>query len=117
MATTVYTTEEITLQDGRGITLKPNVIKIQKKFMVALEGLGTPESQIEAYDQIIDLAQICLAGVDKELADDRETMEDILDEPTLYKIIEVCGGIKLNDPNLLAAAAAAMAKQEMDGQN
>jgi hypothetical protein len=27
--------------------------------------------------------------------------------PTVYKVIEVASGIKLNDPNLLAAAALA----------
>lgn len=117
MATSVYTTEEITLQDGTDITLRPNVIKRQKRFMVALEGLSVPDSQIEAYDQIIDLAQICLEGPAPELAKDRDKMEEILDEPTLYKIIEVCGGIKLNDPNLLAAAVAGMANPVEDGQN
>ena len=111
MATAVYTTEEIELQDGTKITLRPNVIKRQKRFMVALESLETPDSQVDAYDQMLGLAQICLEGPAPELAADLDKMEDIIDEPTMYKIIEVCGGIKLNDPNLLAVAAEAMANQ------
>lgn len=117
MATSVYTTEEVELQDGSKVTLRPNVIKRQKRFMQAMETLEQPGSQIEAYDQILDLAAICLEGVAPELSADRDKMEDVLDEPTIYKIIEVCGGIKLNDPNLLAAAAAAMTSTQVDGQN
>jgi hypothetical protein len=30
--------------------------------------------------------------------------------PTVYKILDVCGGVKLNDPNLLAAAMAEVGK-------
>lgn len=116
MATSVYTTEEVELQDGTTLLLKPNVIKRQKRFMNKMESLESPETQIEAYDQILDLAEICLEGINPELAADREKMEDVLDEPTIYKIIEVCGGIKLDDPNLLAAAAANLIHQE-DGQN
>jgi hypothetical protein len=34
-----------------------------------------------------------------------------VDIPTVHKIIEVCAGIKLNDPELEAAARAAMMTQ------
>jgi hypothetical protein len=34
----------------------------------------------------------------------KEKLEDVVDLPTIYKIIEVAAGIKLNDPNALAAA-------------
>ena len=34
----------------------------------------------------------------------KEKLEDVIDLPTVYKIIEVAAGIKLNDPNALAAA-------------
>jgi len=122
MASTVYTVEDITLQDGTEVSLKRLNITNQRKFMKAFNEMEPPVSQDEAYDQMTDLAQICLRGVLKntkieEKAEDREWMEDALDEPTIYKIIEVCAGMKLNDPNLLAAAAAAMAQQEMDGTN
>jgi hypothetical protein len=39
-----------------------------------------------------------------DLAGNREALEEALDVPTIWKIIEVCGGIKLGDPNLIAAA-------------
>jgi hypothetical protein len=41
------------------------------------------------------------------LVADREAFEDAIDVPTMNRILEVCGGIKLDDPNLLAAAVLA----------
>jgi hypothetical protein len=37
---------------------------------------------------------------------DKTKLEDVVDLPTIYKIIEVAAGIKLDDPNALAAALA-----------
>jgi hypothetical protein len=34
----------------------------------------------------------------------KEQLEELIDLPTVYKVIEVAAGIKLNDPNALAAA-------------
>jgi hypothetical protein len=118
IATTVYDTEDIILQDGTEVTLRPNSIKRQRKFMKALEASETPKSNDEATDQILELAAICLDGLLVKGEDGEEPdLEDLLDEPTIYKIIEVCGGIKLNDPNLLAAAAAMTEQNLADGQN
>lgn len=90
--------------------------------MRTFTNLEPTETDDEATDQMVGLAQICLRGVLKgtkfeENAEDIDWLEEALDEPTIYKIIEVCAGIKLNDPNLLAAAAAAMAQSEADGTN
>jgi hypothetical protein len=122
LATTVYTTEDIVLQDGSEITLKRLNIKNQRLFMKRFTNLEVTETDDEATDQMIELAQICLRGVLKntkfeEKAEDNDWLEEALDEPTIYKIIEVCAGIKLNDPNLLAAAAAAMTASEAAGTN
>ena len=108
MATTVYTVEEIELQDGKTYAFKPLNIKLLRRFMNAFSSLEAVETEDESIDQMIDLAAICIESVDKELAADRDRLEEALDNPTIYKIIEVCAGIKLNDPNLIAAAVTAM---------
>ena len=53
-------------------------------------------------DVIIDCVQIAMRQYAPELADDREALEDEVDLPTAYRIIEVGSGIKLDDddPNL-----------------
>jgi hypothetical protein len=32
-----------------------------------------------------------------DIADDREKLEELLDLPTVYKIVEAASGVKLND--------------------
>ncbi len=39
-----------------------------------------------------------------------EVAEDVLDMPTVYRILSVCGGVNLNDPNLIAAATEVLGK-------
>ena len=79
--------------------------------MAKFNSLETVNTEDESIDQMLSLAEICIEQVDKELAADREKLEEVLDNPTIYKLIEICAGIKLNDPNLLAAAAQAMAQE------
>jgi hypothetical protein len=37
------------------------------------------------------------------LAEDVEAFDDVIEVPTMMKILEVAGGLKLNDPNLAVA--------------
>jgi len=115
MATTVYTVEEIVLQDDSKITLKPLNIKALRKFMKTMEGFATAANDDEGFEILLAASALCVAKARPEFwdADEEkatEAYEDAVDMPTIYKILEVCGGVKLNDPNLLAAAAEALGK-------
>ena len=105
MATEVYTSEDIILQDDTEITLKPLPIKQLKKFMKELSNLPVTKTEEESLDQLMGLAWLCL---EKNKAVKGRAIEDDLDEaldlPTIYKIIDVCGGVKLNDPKLMELA-------------
>jgi hypothetical protein len=54
-------------------------------------------------DLLLDCAVIAMKQYKPEIAD-KTKLEDLIDLPTVYKVIEVAAGIKLNDPNALAAA-------------
>lgn len=73
--------------------------------MKELDGLAEVDETGDTLDKLLDLARTCLKGIKAEQGNS-EDLDDILDLQTCYKIIEVCGGVKLNDPNLMAAAAA-----------
>jgi hypothetical protein len=107
LATTVYDVEEITLQDGSKVTLKPLTIKDLRKFMVAIQKTAEVTSEDETLDILIDACAVALAKQLPDLVKDRDAFEDALDVPTINRILEVCGGIKMDDPNLLAAAVLA----------
>ena len=115
MATTVYTTEEVELQDGTTVTLKPLTIKNLRKFMKVMENFADAETEEDGLEVMLDASALCLRSQRSEFWSDKtdkhtEEFEDAVDIPTIYKVLDVCGGIKLNDPNLLAAAAEALGR-------
>ena len=103
MATTVYETQKVKLFSGKELTLRPLKIAVLRDFMGRFDDLGeVADDSSKSLDVIIDCVQIAMRQYAPELADDREALEDEVDLPTAYKIIEVGSGIKLNDddPNL-----------------
>jgi hypothetical protein len=46
-------------------------------------------------DVLLDCVQIALKQYKPELADDREDLENNIDLPTVYKIIDVASGVNL----------------------
>lgn len=108
MATTVYDVEEIQLSNGETLVIKPLTIKHLKKFLKVMKKMEDPK--IESEEQVMEIfvegAMVCLEQLKPELAEDIETFEEVIEVPTLMKILEVAGGLKLNDPNLNAANLA-----------
>jgi hypothetical protein len=129
MSNEAFTREEITLQDGTDVELRPLTVGKKRKFMrswtehvavindeikKATEAAGDePEAfdideanlSDKQYDAYIKLCGMCLEGElkkDKTTKQWTEYLEDTLDDPTIFKIIKVCGGIDLeaeNTPN------------------
>ena len=106
MATTVYDVEEIALQNGDVVKLKPLSISRLRKFMKVMENTQNAGTEDAALDVLIDACGIALESQLPDLVKDREQLEDALDLPTINRIIKICGGIDLEDPNLLAAVLA-----------
>jgi hypothetical protein len=107
LASTVYDVEEITLQNGAKVTLKPLSIKELRKFMVVMSKTANIETEDETLTLLIEACAIALEKQLPDLVKDKDALEDALDVPTINRILEVCGGIKMDDPNLLAAAVLA----------
>lgn len=112
MASTVYSVEEVALQDDTKVTLKPLNIKTLRAFMKTMEEFAEVNNENEGFEVLLRAAALCLKKERPEFWDDKEgkqteEFEDVMDMETIYKILDVCGGVKLNDPNLLAAAQEA----------
>jgi len=107
LATTVYDVEEIQLQNGANVKLKPLTIKELREFMKVINKTAEVTSEDETLTILIDACAVALAKQLPDLVADRDAFEDTLDVPTINKILEVCGGIKMDDPNQLAAAVLA----------
>jgi len=108
MATQVYETVEIELMDGTKISLRPLKISLLREFMKEFQKISDEaiaDDNIKSMDLLLDCSVIAMKQYNEELAT-KDKLEDIIDLPTVYKIIEIAAGIKLNDPNALAAALA-----------
>ena len=112
MPTKVYETIDIELSDGAVVTIKPLSIKNLKRFLNAVEKIqnGDVSSEIEAVDVFLEAGLICMQQFAPEKFATVEDVENILEMPTLMKILEVAGGLNLNpdNPNLLAAGLDGM---------
>lgn len=117
MANRIYTIEDITLQgweDDKGqpkpIRIFPLAIKKFRKLAEILDKFGQEEHKDTPFiDVLMEGAAFCMQTFCPELAD-IDTLGDYLDWPTMEHILEIAGGIKLNDPNLQAAMAATAGK-------
>jgi hypothetical protein len=74
--------------------------------MDIIKEMDSPDNASEeaAMDIFIKAAMICLEDSKPELSNDRDKFEEVIEIPTMMKILEVAGGLKLTDPNLLGAA-------------
>jgi len=106
LATTVYDIVEIELSNGESLTIKPLPIKQLRKFMAVIQKMDDPELESDnaAMEIFIEAAMVCLEVFKPELSTDKDKFEELVEIPTMMKILEVAGGLKLNDPNLLGAA-------------
>jgi hypothetical protein len=107
LATTVYDVEQIKLQDGSTVELKPLSIAKLRKFMAVMNKAQEATTEDESLSVLISACAIALESQVPDLVKDHEKLEEALDVPTINRILEVCGGIKLDDPNLIAAAVLA----------
>ena len=102
MATTLHEGTELTLMDGSKITVRPLKISLLRPFLKKFEGIAeVAEDNDKSTTILIECVQIAMKQYKPELAEDMEKLEDVLDLPTVYQIIEAASGIKLQDANAL----------------
>lgn len=112
MATYVYDTLEIRLENDDDVTLRPLSIKNLRKFMAIInkQTEEEPEDDIEAMNNFLEAAVFCLKALYPERYEkmSQDDVEDLLTIPTMLKILEIAGGLKAADPNLLGASLIGM---------
>lgn len=111
MATKVYESIEIELENGETVEIKPLPIKSLRKFMEVINGMSEEQdSELGVMDTFVDGAVVCLQGLHPEKFGEmnKEKIEELLTVPTMLKILEVAGGLKSADPNLMGAALVGM---------
>jgi hypothetical protein len=95
MATKIYDTKKISLVDDRVVTAAPLKIKYLREFLETFETIKEAKTDEES---ISVLAQCALIAMQQYCPSIKtiEDLEDNLDLPTIYEVIDVAAGIKIN---------------------
>lgn len=106
MATTVHQEKTVTLIDGTTIKVRPLKISLLRPFMKKFEGIAAvAEDNEKSMNLLMECVAIAMQQYKPELAEDLSALEENLDLPTVYKIVEEASGIKLTDASLLGGIA------------
>ena len=88
----------ISLMDGTEIKVRPLKISLLKPFLKEFKSLEkVADNDEKSMDVLLNCVAIALKQYAPELAEDRVKIEDSIDLPTIYKIIDVASGINLSD--------------------
>jgi hypothetical protein len=95
MPTKIYDIHELELIDGTILELSPLKIKYLREFMETFELIKQCKTDEESISVLVDCVRVSMKQfhpVLKTIAD----VEDSIDLPTIYKIIDICAGVKMN---------------------
>ena len=96
MATIVHESNKLTLIDGTEIEVRPLKISLLRPFMKKFEGVAAvADNNEKSMTLLIECVQIAMKQYKPDLANDLDALEEILDLPTVYKIVEAASGIEL----------------------
>jgi inhibitor of KinA sporulation pathway (predicted exonuclease) len=102
MSTTINEEKTVTLIDGTKITVRPLKISLLRPFMKKFEGIAAvAEDNDKSMSLLMECVQIAMQQYNPELAGDLKALEENLDLPTVYKIVEEASGVKLSDASLV----------------
>lgn len=77
--------------------MRPLKISLLREFMNKFEGISTvADSNDKSMDLLMDCVQVAMKQYKPELSEDRTALEDIMDLPMVYRVIEAAAGIKLD---------------------
>jgi hypothetical protein len=115
MATEVYSKGNIYLIDGTELEIIPLKIKYLREFMVEFEGVKNASDDDSAIEVLVKCVGICMKQYYPEISN---VVEDHLDLPTIYKVIDVAAGIKINkkseEPVVEQAKSSGMTWDDLD---
>lgn len=102
MTTTVNETKTVSLMDGTTIEVRPLKISLLRSFMKKFEGIAAvADNNDKSMNLLMECVQIALQQYKPEIAGDLKVLEDLLDLPTVYKIVEEASGITLGDNSVV----------------
>lgn len=100
MATNINEAKTVTMIDGTTVEVRPLKISLLREFMKKFEGIAkVAEDNDKSMNILMECVQIAMKQYSPELASDTKALEDNLDLPTVYKIVEEASGVNMSTIN------------------
>jgi hypothetical protein len=96
MATTIYKSEIIQLLNGTNVEIVPLKIKYLREFMKAFENVKTTKNDDEAIAALVECVRVCMKQYYPLISGSVEDIEENIDMPTIYAVLNVSAGIRIN---------------------
>ena len=96
MATKIYNTKTISLVDGTEIEIIPLKIKYLREFMDSFDLINNASTEEETIMVLVNCVRIAMKQYYPKISKSVEDIEDNLDMPTVYEILDIAANIKIN---------------------
>ena len=96
MATTIYNSQNIHLFDGTELEIVPLKIKYLREFMHAFKNIKNTKTDDEAIAVLIECVRICMKQYYPTISSTIQEVEDNIDMPNVYKVLDTSAGIRIN---------------------
>jgi hypothetical protein len=84
------------LFDGTELEIIPLKIKYLRDFMTAFQNIKNTKNDDEAIAVLVECVRICMKQYYPSISNTTEEVEDNVDLPTIYKILDTSAGIRIN---------------------
>jgi hypothetical protein len=96
MATTIYKSETAYLFDGTELEIIPLKIKYLREFMIAFGNIKNTKNDDQAIEVLVECVRVCMKQYCPKISGTVKDIEDNVDMPTIYKVLDAAAGIKIN---------------------
>jgi hypothetical protein len=97
---TVNEEKTVTMLDGTTVKVRPLKISLLREFMSKFEGIAkVADNNDKSMDILMECVQIAMKQYSPEIAGDLKALEENLDLPTVYRIVEEASGVNMSTIN------------------
>ena len=95
--------QTITLMDGTEVEIRPLKLSLLRPFMTRFSDLSSvADNDDKSMDVLMDCVLIAMKQYNTELAEDKNKLEELIDLPTVYQIIDAASGFQNADISVIA---------------
>jgi len=96
MANTVYDIKNVYTVNNFEIEISPLKIKYLREFMDIFQSIKNTSSDEDATEVLVECIRVCMKQFHPDWSKNKKDVEDNFDLPTIFEILDIAAGIKVN---------------------